>query len=153
MSSFEIIWEFVSSELKDTELWPSIVAGAVIVLGLFWLLPKLKKRRYRVGAITMAIGLVVAECNLLLNWRCIFLYLIAGLFLVLPILCVFIPCLWNQYQLYRIKKLCKQQSYVEALERLNAIKPEWLADKQLRNYQRKRFFLLVNLGSIRKAKA
>lgn len=30
MSPDEIIWEFVSSERKDTELWPSIVAGAVI---------------------------------------------------------------------------------------------------------------------------
>lgn len=153
MSPFEIIWEFVSSELKDTEFWPSIVVGAVIVLGLFWLLAKLKKWQYRVGAIAMTIGLIVAECNLLLKWRCASLYLLAGLLLVLPILCFFIPLSWNQYQLYRIKKLSKQQSYVEALELLNAIKPEWLATKQLRNYQRRRFFLLVNLGSIRKAKA
>ena len=143
MSPIEIIWEFASSELKDTEFWPSIVVGAVIVLGLFWLLAKLKKWRYKVGAITMAIGLIVSECNFLLKWHYIFLYLLAGFFLALPILCFFIPFSWNQYQLYSIKK---------ALERLNVIKPDWLSAKQLRSYQRRRFFLLVNLGSIRKAK-
>lgn len=42
---------------------------------------------------------------------------------------------------------------MEALELLNAVNPERLAAKQLRNYQRRRFFLLITLGSIRKARA
>ena len=152
MGPIEIIWEFVSAELKDTEFWPSIVVGAVIVLGLFWLLTKLKKWRYRVGTITMAMGFIIAECNLLLKWHCAFLYLLAGLFLVLPILCTFILFLWNQYRLYRTKKLCKQLSYVEALVCLNTVKPNWLTAKQLQSYQKRRFFLLVNLGSMRNAR-
>ena len=41
---------------------------------------------------------------------------------------------------------------MEALGLLNAVKPEQLVAKQLRNYQRRRFFLLVNLGSMRKAR-
>lgn len=102
MSPIEIIWEVVSSELKDTEFWPSIVVGAVIALGIFWMLIKLKKWRYRVGAITMAIGLIVAECNLLLGWHCAFLYLLAGLLLVLPILCIFVLFIWNQYRFYKV---------------------------------------------------
>lgn len=152
MGPFEIIWEFVSSELENTELWPAVVVSAVIVLGLFWLLGKLEKWRYRFGAIAMAIGLIMAECNFLLEWQCTVLYLLAGLSFALPILYFFIVFSGNQYRLYRIKELCKQQSYVEALGLLNAIKPEQLVAKQLRNYQRRRFFLLVNLGSMRKAR-
>ena len=152
MSPIEIIWELVSSELGDSDFWPPIAVGAVIVFALFWLLSKIKRWQYRVGAITLAIGLIVAECNLLLEWHCAFLYLLAGPLPVLPALCIFVPFLWNQYRFYRIKKLCKQQSYVEALELLNAVKPMWLTVKQLRNYQKRRFFLLVNLGSIRKAR-
>lgn len=153
MSPFEIIWEFVSSELEDTEFWPLIVAGAVIVLGLFWLLTKLKKWRYRVGATAMALGLLAAGSNFLLEWHCDLLYLLAGLLLVLPILCNLVLFLRDQYRLYRIKKLCKQRSFVEALKLLNAVKPAQLTARQLRTCQRTRFFLLVNLGSIRKARA
>lgn len=153
MSPIEIIWEFLSSELEDTEFWPSVVVGAVIALGLFWLLPKLKRWRFRVGAILMAIGLIMTEFNLLLKWHCTSLYLLSGFFLALPILCFLIAFLGNQYQLFRVKKLCKQQSYVQALVPLNAIRLGWLAGKQLQNYQIKQLFLLVNLGSIRKAKA
>lgn len=147
MSPIEIIWELVSSELGDSDFWPPIAVGAVIVFALFWLLSKIKRWQYRVGAITLAIGLIVAECNLLLEWHCAFLYLLAGLLPVLPALCIFVPFLWNQYRFYRIKKLCKQQSYVEALELLNAVKPMWLTVKQLRNYQKRRFFCLLIWGA------
>lgn len=153
MNPLEVIWEFVSAELGNTEFWPAVVVGAAIVLGLPWLLAKFKKWRYRVGAIAMAIGLVMAECNFLLEWHCTVLYLLAGLFFALPILYFIMVFSWNQYRLYRIKKLCEQQSYVEAMGLLNVVKPEQLVAKQLRNYQKKRFFLLVNLGSIRKARA
>lgn len=152
MNPLEVIWEVVSDELGDTRFWPAVVVGAVIVLGLLQLLAKLKKLPYKVGVIAMAIGLIVAECNFLLKWHCTVLYLLAGLFLALPILYFLILLSWNQYRLYKIKKLCKQQSYVEALGLLNAVKPEQLVAKQLRNYQRRRFFLLVNLGSMRKAR-
>ncbi len=152
MSPIEIIWEVVSSKLEDTEFWPSIVVGAVIFLVLLGLLAKLKKWQYRVGAIAMAAGLIAAEFNLLLKWHYTSMYLLAGLLFGLPILYFLIVFLRNQYQLCRIAKLSRQPAYVEALELLNTIKPEQLVAKQLQVYQRRRFFLLVNLGSIRKAK-
>lgn len=153
MNPLEVIWEFVSAELGNTEFWPAVVVGTAIVLGLPWLLAKFKKWQYRVGAIAMAIGLIMAECNFLLGWHCTALYLLAGLFFALPILYFLMVFSWNQYRLYRIKKLCEQQSYVEAMGLLNVVKPDQLVAKQLRKYQKKRFFLLVNLGSIRKARA
>lgn len=89
MNPLEVIWEVASAELGNTRFWPPVVVGTVIVLGLLRLLTKFRKWRYRVGAIAMAVGLIMAECNFLLKWHCTVLYLLAGLFLALPILCFF----------------------------------------------------------------
>lgn len=152
MSPFEIIWEFVTAKFQNTEFWAPATIGAVIVCGTFWLLPKFKQLRYRVGIFAMAMGLLAAEFNLLIKWNCGLLYLLAGLLNLLPLVSFLIPFLWNRYRLDKIRYMCEQQSYIEALELLNAIKPGWLTVKQLRSYQKRRFSLFVGLGSLRKAR-
>lgn len=153
MNPFEIIWEFVASELQNTEFWTPAVVSAVIICGTFWLLPKFKRWRYRAGIAAMATGLLVAELKLLMNCNCGLLYLLAGLFILFPPVCFLILFLWNRCHFGKIRKACEQQSYIEALKLLNSIKSGWLTDKQLHNYKKRRFFLLVRLGSLRRARA
>lgn len=153
MGPFEIAWEFVSSRLGNTEVFPAIVAGAVTGLVSLSLWAVLKRWQYRVGTVSMAVGLIAAECNLLLKWNSAFLYLLAGLFFTLPVLCFLTLFSRNQYRLNKIKKLSKQRAYEKAMEVIHAIKPKWLIAKQVRSYRQTRFFLLVNLGSLRKARA
>ena len=50
MVSFEIIWELLSSELKDTEFWPAIVGSTAIVIALGILLRKIKMIWRKVGS-------------------------------------------------------------------------------------------------------
>lgn len=152
MNPFEIIWEFAVSKLENTKfLFPAVI-GAVIISGTLWLLPKLKRWRCRVGTFAIAVGLVIAEFNLLLKWNRGLLYCMAGFLVLFPLLCFVIPFLWNKWRLRKIQKVCKQQSYIEALEILNTVRTGWLTTKQLHNYQKRRFFLFVRLGSLRKAR-
>jgi hypothetical protein len=146
------MWEFIAPKLQDTEFGLPVTLGVAIVVGALYLFHRLKQWRYRVGIVAMAIGGVVAECNLLMKWNCCLLYLLAGFLYFMTIGLFLIPFLWNQYRLGQIRKMCGQQFYVEAFELLNAIKIGWLTGRQLRSYRKRRFFLLVSLGSLRKAR-
>ena len=152
MNPLGVIWEFISSELQDTELLLPTVILAAILSGILSRWNHIKKCRLKIGIVAIAFGVVIAEYNFLLKWHNLSLYTLTAFSLIASIICFCILPLWNQYLLYKIKALCKRHSYVEALNCINSIKPEWFTDKQLRDYQKQHFFVLVNLGSIRKAK-
>lgn len=153
MVSFEIIWELLSSELKDTEFWPAIVGSTAIVIALGILLRKIKMIWRKIGAAAAAIGLLAAWDGFCLKWHSLLCYHLAGLLFALSVLCFLAPYLWSRHRLRSVKELCKQQAYVEALELLSTVKEGWLSSKQLQGYQKRMFFLLVNLGNLRKASA
>lgn len=152
MTPAEIIWEYISSQFQEAEFWPAIVACAVIVFGAVSLLPRLKQQRYKLGAAIAAIGLVLAVANRLMKWNDRTAYLLAGALILSSLLLFVVPYLWNKYRFAKIYKLCQQMNFVEAWEHLNKIKAGWLTAGQLRDYQKRRFFLLVKLGSLRAAR-
>lgn len=152
MNPIETIWEFVVSELQGTEFCAPVVVSACILFVIFGVWRRFGRWRYRVAAAVMAVGLVVIAWNFFMQWNYCVLYFLAGFLILLPFVCFLILFLWNKHRLGEIRESCEQQSYIEALDLLNAIKFEWLTDKQLCDYQKRRFFLLVKLGSLRKAR-
>lgn len=87
MVSFEIIWELLSSELKDTEFWPAIVGSTAIVIALGILLRKIKMIWRKVGAAAAALGLLAAWDGFCLKWHSLLCYHLAGLLFALSVLC------------------------------------------------------------------
>lgn len=152
MNPVEIIWEVLTPSLQNTKFWLPTVVGISILCGTYWMVTKLSHWRYRGGVVVMAIGVVAAEYNLLMQWNCNLLYFLAGVLLFLPLLWFLVLFLWNSCRLEKIYKSCGQRSYIEALKLLNTIKPGCLTSQQLHNYQKRRFYLLVELGSLRKAR-
>ena len=151
MTPFEIIWEYLSGNLEYTDYWLPVVVCAVIVTVDLWGVPKLRQRRYQVGAAVMSLGLIVLEFDLLLKWNLPAAHIVSGALLIFPVLCFLVPLLWNKWQIQEIKELCGQRYYVKALEALDSMHTGWLTTKQVCDYQRTRFLALVYLGNLWKA--
>lgn len=152
MSPSEIVWELISSKFQETEFWPAVVLCGVIVFGTFSLLSRFKQRRYQLGFLTAALGLIATEFNLLMQWNDCWLYLLAAALILASLLLFFVPFFWNKKRFSKIQTLCRQQFFAEAWKYLNSIRVTWLTSKQLRHYQQRRFFLLLKLGSLRTAR-
>lgn len=152
MGPIDILWELASSKLQDTAAWVPFAISAAIGLGAFQLQKRVKLWQYKLGIIVAAVGLVLAVCNCFLTWNFNYLYAFAGGLVALPILYFLAMQTWNRVCLTRVKKLYQKHLYVEALALLGRLRVRWLTTKKLRAYQKTRFLLLVNLGSIRKAR-
>lgn len=153
--SLDFMIQQALSWLKDTPYAIPLFLAAAFFTAAAWAARRLKKTNEKIGVFAMAVGASLGTVSRLPDWNRPALRLAAGVLICLPALLRLLMYLQVMCQLKKVDRLTDKRSQdcdnIAALRCLDGVRTGWMTARQLRQYQKSRLSLLIELGSLRKA--